>query len=400
MPSGSASPGSAWLSRLRPPHRIAPRLSQALDISRWAAAALVTTEHVRGIVFAGYRQMHGGMNLFAKGVFFVTDFGHQAVIVFFVLSGYLVGGEALQGFQRGDFDGRAYAVRRAARLYAVYIAALALGGAFDWIGAHHFNSSGLYTHQVHAQDLPYSIVEHLNPPTLLANLIFCQGLLAGTFGSNAPLWSLSNEAWYYLMFPLLLGALLARKGGVRLACLAVLAGAAWFVRGQLLVYSSIWLLGLAPRLLTGPAFKSFWWPLCMIGMIAAATRVGLLDNLTELQQDLLLALAFALFINSVDHAAPSAPPRFAGVHRELAGFSYSLYLLHDPFIFLFVVVAWERFGTGLRMTEFTGGSFAFFAAALGAFYAFAWSIARLTERNTPALRRWLGRLAGVPERSR
>ena len=43
-------------------------------------------------------------------------------------------------------------------------------------------------------------------PTLLGNLAFLQDFFARPYGSNGPLWSLSYEFWFYLVFPLLVGA--------------------------------------------------------------------------------------------------------------------------------------------------------------------------------------------------
>src|SRR6185369_2558000 len=42
----------------------------------------------------------------------------------------------------------------------------------------------------------------------LANAVFLQTIAAPTFGSDAPLWSLAYEFWYYVMFPLLMLVLL------------------------------------------------------------------------------------------------------------------------------------------------------------------------------------------------
>jgi len=39
---------------------------------------------------------------------------------------------------------------------------------------------------------------------LPANVFFLQTITVPVYGSNSPLWSLANEFWYYLLFPLLL----------------------------------------------------------------------------------------------------------------------------------------------------------------------------------------------------
>ena len=36
----------------------------------------------------------------------------------------------------------------------------------------------------------------------LGSMAFLQTIYIPTFGSNGPMWSLSNEFWYYIVFPL------------------------------------------------------------------------------------------------------------------------------------------------------------------------------------------------------
>ena len=76
---------------------IGPNLSQTLDVSRWLAAALVLIYHLRINILAGHSGIWGNVVLAA------TSCGPQAVIWFFVISGFLVGGGALADVSRGRF---------------------------------------------------------------------------------------------------------------------------------------------------------------------------------------------------------------------------------------------------------------------------------------------------------
>jgi peptidoglycan/LPS O-acetylase OafA/YrhL len=38
--------------------------------------------------------------------------------------------------------------------------------------------------------------------TFVGNLAFLQTIAVPIFGTNGPMWSLANEFWYYLIFPL------------------------------------------------------------------------------------------------------------------------------------------------------------------------------------------------------
>src|ERR1700735_2231850 len=65
---------------------------------RWLAAVAVAFSHIRQNFIAGnaHETNHG---IFATIVFSLSDFGGAAVMVFFVLSGFLVGEKALDLFQ-------------------------------------------------------------------------------------------------------------------------------------------------------------------------------------------------------------------------------------------------------------------------------------------------------------
>jgi peptidoglycan/LPS O-acetylase OafA/YrhL len=83
------------------------------------------------------------------------------------------------------------------------------------------------------------------------------------------------------------------------------------------------------------------------------------------------------------------------MNQALAGFSYSLYLLHWPFALLVVAIVEQATGFGMRMSIFGWNALAFLAALVLAAYAYGWAVSLVTERNTPAVRRWLGGLVGL-----
>lgn len=74
---------------------ISPTLSNMLNFLRWFAAFLVVIGHLRSFMFIEYNQIISP-SIFDKIFYFITGLGHEAVIVFFVLSGYLVGGGTLE----------------------------------------------------------------------------------------------------------------------------------------------------------------------------------------------------------------------------------------------------------------------------------------------------------------
>ena len=172
------------------------------------AAWLVVAEHARSLIFADYGELQSP-GILAKGFYFLTGFGHEAVMVFFVISGYLVGGKVWSLYREGRFGWRRYLADRASRLYAVLFVALLLGAAMDWTGYLFFNKYGLYNHGYEGAIavLGAAPIERMGLRDFLVNAFFLQTIAGPTFGSNGPLWSLSYEWWYYVLFPMVLAAL-------------------------------------------------------------------------------------------------------------------------------------------------------------------------------------------------
>ena len=117
------------------------------------------------------------------------------------------------------------------------------------------------------------------------------------------------------------------------------------------------------------------------------TRLHYFPELTQWGLDLLVAGTFALLLNTLEFTARPAPGP-AGLHREMASFSYTLYLGHWPVGLLVIAMLRQEFGVGYRMP--------FSATAVGLLvlltifvYAYCWALSWITERQTPVIRGWL-----------
>ena len=284
------------------PFQISPFQSDLLDLARWLAAFLVVVEHLRSFMFIDYGT-GGRMNLFGKAFYFMTGFGHSAVMIFFVMSGFLVGGKVLQRLSQGTFSWQKYAVDRSSRLYAVYVVALLLGGALDYIGFHHFNQFGLYDESFSGR-IPvvnFNFHQNLSPSVFGLNLIMCQTILGPVFGSNGPLWSLANESWYYLAGPLLFALLYLRGWRTATLSLGALAVLFWFLPGDILVYILVWLMGAGLYFLNLRRFLPLW---CSLPLFVVSFSLARLQWLTvPFLADFFIGISFALVINSAAGSA-------------------------------------------------------------------------------------------------
>ena len=69
-----------------------------LDLIRGLAALLVCSGHLRAFLFCGLEEIQLP-SVFTKVFYFLTGLGRQAVMVFFVLSGFFVAGSVVDAWK-------------------------------------------------------------------------------------------------------------------------------------------------------------------------------------------------------------------------------------------------------------------------------------------------------------
>ncbi|RFP15478.1 hypothetical protein D0T25_20445 [Duganella sp. BJB488] len=367
-------------SRLTPRDQPSPWIA----LLRGLAALQVAAAHLRAQVFPGLRTLEHPP-LWYQALAFATGFAQLAVVLFFVLSGWLVGGSLL------DRHGRPHALRdygidRLTRLWIVLLPAFALMlllGLADGTLAASADVGG---------GQPWSLL------TLLGNLAGVQTLAVPAFGGNFPLWSLANETWYYALFPLLLlaarGATVRVRAGAAVAALAIASR----LPPVMLLYFTLWLLGAGASRLrwdAGPWGRRA----CVAGTIGVAVWLRLrgpdgdLSTATWLPHLLFGALAL-LCLCSLERGAP--PRRWlAAAGAFLASFSFTLYVVHIPL----QQMLWTYRG-GAPLSPRQPASLAVYAAMLAVVVALAYLFHLPFEAQTARLRRrirrWLAERGGEP----
>jgi peptidoglycan/LPS O-acetylase OafA/YrhL len=340
--------------------------------------------YLRNLFFVDFSEAAGNSHLPVKFVYFISGFSHYAVMIFFVLSGFLVGGSVLRGRMDGEWSWSLYATNRLARLWIVLIPALLLGAIWDHSGIHLFGTSGIYGGVARANVGIFAVPPRLSASVMLGNALFLQGILTPTFGSNGPLWSLSYEFWYYVLFPLMVLAFPLGKFSWSTVLYAIASlGVVFFIGQAISLYFLIWLLGaainLAPEQSGGPGKL---WVLVATGVVVLVVAVLKFKPGTPEYSDFFVGVASAVLILALLRGrARSTAGLYSRTARWLAGFSYTLYVVHLPA--LVFISAWL---VPLRRWQPDAAHVAIVAALGMCALAYAVMIARLTEYQTGAVR--------------
>jgi peptidoglycan/LPS O-acetylase OafA/YrhL len=284
---------------------------------RGLAALIVFFDHVRGSSFVAFGLLPPEQQtVTARVLFGLTRTGQEAVLVFFVLSGYLVGGQVIRRLRRGTFRLADYALDRATRIFIPLVPACLLtsvlsGWMFDqW-------PSGVQ---------------------IVMNVLGLNGVIAETLPNNSPLWTLAYEIWFYVLAGAAAALIAAARGrfiAFTVACTAAVVFSSLTAR-----YALYWWLGAISIFVTGRikiallAIASVG--LLIVGVIAyqlsaesksfmniAIVRPPIAETLVVIGTSLIVVLM----------RDPRVEAKLAFIRRPafyLSSISYSLYLFHYP----------------------------------------------------------------------
>jgi len=344
-------------------------MSLALDLVRGVAALVVLLGHaVQHDVYTGP---------WASG----DVLQHNAVVVFFVLSGLVIANSA---YQR-PATLRQFAIARLARIMPVALFAV-LFGLLAWgVG----------------QSAPHAIVEtapRFNQPDAASIILPLLFLSEAEWASgplwNPPYWSLVNEVWYYALF----GAALYLRGWQRVAVLALLVPLAGV---RVLALLPVWLMGVAlarhgpaKALGEGRAMACIMAGLAMfpltnklildVAPVMDTLSAPFTDNLylaryalTDLALGAGVALAF-LGLKTIAEQRAASLEKWQRPITWLAECSFTIYLIHWPILNLMQ-------GWGIT----AGTNPLLLAGLLALIVAFCGQVAKLTEHRRGDVRRWL-----------
>lgn len=294
--------------------------STYLDLMRLCAALVVFIAHL------------SSAELTEGKLWQLKAYDQLAVMVFFVMSGYVIA----YATDRKSADATSYFIARFSRIYSVLLPALALTAVCDSLGLS--ISPALYHESAWEYPEGTQWMHYVLSVFLLQNVWDLQM----NPGINGPLWSLTFEWFYYLIF----GAAFFLTGRTRafaLFFLALLAGP------TIIAMAPIWWMGvLIYRMHQYPANRQQWtlW-LC----VASAALLCVLPPMLHAQlleipgiarknlaADYLWALLFSLHLWTLPNLLHRMTRFSAWLCRHnmliqsIAIYTFALYLFHRPII--------------------------------------------------------------------
>lgn len=277
-----------------------------LDVLRFLAAFVVVLAHVRNSVFLSFDDL-SSPGLTEKIFFLITRLGHEAVLVFFVLSGFLVGGRLAETIINKKINFHGWVIDRLVRIWLPLIPAVIISYSFS---------------------TNMSILESIGVFFGLNDVIYDTPII------NAPLWSLAYEIWFYV-FGFAFALLVSRKG--RSISAWIILFLCFLVFQELSPhYLLCWIIGayfyIKP---TKPSIAGLI--LVMTILICSTGILQLSKNQEYLIKDLdLRIISEVIFSACIGYLLPILKQlpsiRTSRIIGPLSNFSYTLYVIHYPLL--------------------------------------------------------------------
>ena len=356
-----------------------------LDFIRGMAAIMVLLEHLRSFFFVNYSQVDH-LGPIDKIFYFMTGFGHEAVMVFFVLSGYFIGSSVYKSINQRKWSWPEYGLRRMARLWIVLIPALLLTFLLD--------SSGMLLHGSSGYDGRFNEIinsgpstnepANLSPSCLAGNVFFLQTIRCPVYGTNGPIWSLAYEFWYYLLFPLLFLTIVSYYSlKWRIAAGLCFLFLFLFLIEPIRWDGLIWLMGFGAYFCS--VNKNLKIIVCNRYLALAAALLSmaclfLMRKLNSNYLDFVLGLTFACMVPYLADQKPRSV-FYDKSSEKLSSMSYTLYLVHFPFLAFLFFVFRLPYRSQPTFLEYVLYAFLCFCVLI-----YAWIVWFLFERRTDEFR--------------
>jgi len=357
----------------RPFRDLSPAQSYFCDVLRFLAALAVAVHHsLDQVEITAYES-------FTRS--FHTNLGSIGVMMFFLLSGFLITHTAGRKSANGAYTFKQYFIERSVRIYLVFVPAIILAA----LVAPLFQGRGI--------ELGAFSIERF-----VTNLFMLQGIPpfsehASTFALMGPSWTLNYEFWFYMLFGLAALPPSTERRWSALAGIVIFAIAFLIMRLEYaVIMGATWLAGA----LAAVAFQRVRIPLLASLPIAAAALVSapfLREHFPAANEPITtatFAIAFgALMLSFNDSPGAKSPSK--SIAHHLAAYSYSLYITQMIWFYLVMQLIRPQIMALGAIHELAPALAVLLIANLGAFL-----FALCTEAHNDTVRRWLLRVFDTP----
>jgi peptidoglycan/LPS O-acetylase OafA/YrhL len=318
---------------------------------------------------------------------------HEAVLFFFVLSGFCIHYRAAHSMAQGreaPIGAFQFYIRRLVRLYPPLLTALFITLLFDSWSGQFLLSSGISAHR--GGTMEAALVEaYRDKGTLLGNALLLMPFFVKPYGTNLALWALGYEVWYYVAYPLWLWLTKnAGTAGAFAVSLGIAGLSVLFLHGRGFplypVVSTWWLWCLGAVLAEVHTGRCSWRfmktvPLWLI--IGAGGLVLILLSMFPPRHSLVTYFIWAPVIGGLVYKCAQYEPRRANkvitALSSVGRYSYSLYVSQVPILVL-MASSWIYYFGAVPKLPFLPVPGIMLAMVVG------WSMALLVERPVEQVR--------------
>lgn len=315
----------------------------SLDFLRALSSLIVAWGHSRFLMLVPSAEVVNITKL-DYAIYFFAGLGPQAVIVFFVLSGFFITRSVENRLAKNIFILNDYFRDRYFRLSVVAIPAVFLTLILDKISIVYLSNDVLYQNRLEWLDN-----SSYSASTFIGNLFYLQTLFFNSFGSNGPLWSLAYEWWFYVLAPFII--LPARNKEYKYyLILFVISVFLFLTNPKILIYFIYWFFGSLAYYISNKNFSiklncNLLVFMCSIMLFVSAsiTRLRFVDKILG---DFLISVSVAALIYFLIKRNKKMNNKILAFFTKI---SYSLYAVHLPVI-IFLVSTFGCFNHKLQPT--------------------------------------------------
>lgn len=330
---------------------MSPAQQTYLDVLRVVAAQMVLVGHILSLTIWTTTK---------------TGLGDLGVIVFFVLSGFLISYTSVAKKTGKKINFKSYFLDRFVRIFTPFVPALVLVAVLDWVVISFTESTEYSAYYSVKNFLANLLMLQQHPVGMVADQIGFSEAKLSTFGSARPFWTVANEWWLYLAFGMLLFPTVWKRPVVASLAFGLIAVVPLFnmVAGTGQSLSFLWaVMAVAGFCYYGNEAQisyllqkystSVFWKFSVAVTLAVLLFLLLVRFLWisfveagfqfngPVFYDLNFYLILAILLSVVFLLLQNSETKNRnGISRFLADYSYSLYLVHYSLIYCVASLGW------------------------------------------------------------